>query len=71
MPIEEGTFASEAQGGTIMTTTDPKEVGGERRQRNTLRRHRRRAIGLSMAALIFGVAYLAVAVVFIAVLFLR
>jgi len=69
--MEEGTFASEARGGTTMTTTDPKEVGGVRRQRNTLRRHRRRTIGLSMAALVFVVAYLAVAVVFIAVLFLR
>ncbi len=69
--MEEGTFASEARGGTTMTTTDPKEFGGVRRQRNTLRRHRRRTIGLSMAALIFGVAYLAVTVVFIAILFLR
>ena len=71
MPMEEGTFTSEARGGTTMTTTDPKEVGGVRRQRNTLRRSRRRTIGLSMAALVFGVVYLAVAVVFIAVLFLR
>ena len=71
MPMEEGTFASEARGGTTMTTTDPKEVGGVRRQHNTLRRHRRRTIGLSMAALIFAVVYLAVTVVFIAtVLFL-
>ena len=72
MPVEEGPFASEARGGATMTTTDPKEVGGVGRQRNTLRRSRRRTIGLSMAALIFGVAYLAVTVVFIAtVLFLR
>ena len=70
--MEEGTFANEARGGTTMTTMDPKEVGGERRQRNTLRRSRRRTIGLSMAALVFGVVYLAVAVVFIAtVLYLR
>jgi hypothetical protein len=49
----------------------PKEVGGERRQRNTLRRSRRRTIGLSMAALVFGVIYLAATVVFVAVVFLR
>ena len=54
-----------------MTTTDPKEFGGVRRQHNTLRRHRRRTIGLSMAALIFGVIYLAATVVFVAVVFLR
>ncbi len=69
--MAERTFASEARGGTTMTTTDPKEVGGERRQRNTLRRHRRRTIGLSMAALVFGVIYLAAMVVFVAVVFLR
>ena len=54
-----------------MTTMDPIEVGGERRQRNTLRRSRRRTIGLSMAALVFGVIYLAAMVVFVAVVFLR
>ena len=69
--MEEGTFASEARGGTTMTTTDPKEVGGVRRQRNTFRRHRRRTIGLSMAALIFGVVYFVVMAAFIAVVFLR
>jgi hypothetical protein len=46
-----------------MTTTDPKEIGGARRQRYNLRRHRQSTIGLSMAALVFGVVYLAVAVV--------
>ncbi len=54
-----------------MTTTDPKEIGSVQRQRYNISRHRRRTIGLSMAALVFGVVYLAVAVVFIAVLFLR
>jgi hypothetical protein len=54
-----------------MTAADPKEVGGARRQRYNLRWHQQRTIGLSMAALVFGVVYLAVAVVFIAVLFLR
>ncbi len=59
-----------------MTTMDPKEVGGARRQRNTIRRYRRRTIGLSMSALVYGVIYLAatvvfVAVVFVAVVFLR
>ncbi len=69
--MAERTFASEARGATTMTTTDPKEVGGVRRQRNTLRRHRQRTIGLSMAALVFGVVYLAATVVFVAVVFLR
>ena len=54
-----------------MATTDSKEVGGVRRQRNTIRRHRRRTIGLSMAALVFGVVYLVVMAAFIAVVFLR
>jgi hypothetical protein len=69
--MEEGSFASEARGGTTMTTTDPKEVGGGRRQRNTIRRYRRRTIGLSTAALVFGDIYLAATVVFVAVVFLR
>jgi hypothetical protein len=54
-----------------MATTDPKEFVGVRRQRNTIRRYRRRTIGLSMAALIFGVVYLVVVAAFIAVVFLR
>jgi hypothetical protein len=68
--VEGGIFT--LRGGTTMTTIDYNAVGGGRRQRNTLRRSRRRTIGLSMAALVFGVIYLAVTVVFIAtVLFLR
>jgi hypothetical protein len=59
------------RGGTTMTTMDPNEVGGGRRQRNTLRQSRRRTIGLSMAALVFGVIYLAATVVFVVVVFLR
>ena len=67
--IEDGIFA--LRGATTMTAADPKEVGGARRQRYNLRRHQQRMIGLSRVALVFGVVYLAVAVVFIAVLFLR
>jgi hypothetical protein len=54
-----------------MATTDSKEVGGVRRQRNTIRRHRRRTIGLSMAALVLGVVYLLAMTVLLAILFLR
>jgi hypothetical protein len=68
-PCGGGIFASEARGGTTMTTMDHNEVGGGRRQRNTLRHSRRRPIGLSMAALIFGVIYLAATVVFVAGVF--
>jgi hypothetical protein len=71
-PCGGGIFASEARGGTTMTTMDHNEgLGGVRRQRNTIRRYRRRTIGLSMAALVFGVIYLAATVVFVAVVFLR
>ena len=54
-----------------MTTTDPKEIGSVQRQRYNISRHRRRTVELWMAALVLGVIYLAVTVVFIAVLLLR
>jgi hypothetical protein len=59
------------RGGTTMTTMDHNEVGGGRRQRNTIRRYRRRTIGLSMAALVLAVVYLLVVTALLAILFLR